>query len=262
MRVFFPRHTFLPLGLLTFFLFLFFLTQSPLQPVLESFLGGTTAHLLGVSSLFIRDVVSFSQASALVAENRELKEKVMALERSVSQSQEEARKSQRLAALEERQKTLALSGLVCRVVGRDPNPWRHLIFLNQGKKQGLALSMAVLGAQGLVGQVSDVQSDWSKVLLITDPESKIGAILERSRETGLIVGQPNGLLTLEYLSPGADVREGDKVLTGGFGKRFPEGILIGEVVGFGRREEDLLYHAWVRPAEPLSRVEEVLCISP
>ena len=126
----------------------------------------------------------------------------------------------------------------------------------------MEVSMAVLGSQGLVGQVVDVQSDWSKVLVITDPESKIGAVLERGRETGLIVGQPNGLLTLEYLSPGGDVREGDRVLTGGFGKRFPEGILIGEVVGFGRREEDLLYHAWVRPVEPFSRVEEVLCISP
>ena len=120
--MFLPRRTFFPVGLLAFFLFLFFLTQSPLQRVLESFLGGATTHLLGISSLFIRDVVSFSQTSALVAENRQLKERVMALEQSVSQLQEETRKTQRLVALEEHQKTLSLSGAVCRVVGRDPNP--------------------------------------------------------------------------------------------------------------------------------------------
>ena len=257
--MFLPRRTLLPIGLLVFSLLM---SQSPLQPLFESFAGGMTAHLLSVSTLFAKDVISLSQSSSLLAENKHLKERIMALEHSVSLLEEDKRQIERLAALEKRQHDLNLSGVICRVVGRDPSPSRHLAFLNKGRKDGIQLSMVVLGPQGLVGQIVEVQSDWSKVLLITDPDSKIGAILERSREAGLIVGQPNGLLTLEYLSPGADVRETDKVLTGGFGKRFPEGILIGEVVGFGRREEDLLYHAWVKPAEPVSRVEEVLCISP
>ncbi len=257
--MFLPRRTFFPIGLL---LFLLLLTQSPLQRFLESFLGEVTSHLLGLSTLFVREVVSLSQSSVLLAENRQLKGRVMTLEHSLSLLEEEKRQAEQLIALEKRRSDLKLSGIVCRVVGRDPSPLRHLVFLNKGRRDAMELSMAVLGPQGLVGQVVEVQSDWSKVLLITDPESKIGAILERSRETGLIVGQPNGLLTLEYLSAGADVREGDKVLTGGFGKRFPEGTLIGEVVGFGRREEDLLYHAWIKPTEPVSRIEEVLCVLP
>ena len=206
--------------------------------------------------------MALSQSSSLVSENRQLKEKVMALEQSLALLQEGQRESQRLIALERQKAESHPSGIVCRVVGRDPTQWRRLIFVDKGKRQGVEATMIAVGPHGLVGQVVEIHPGWSKVLLLTDPESKIGAILERSRESGLVVGQPNGLLTLEYLAAGADIQEGDRVLTGGFGKRFPKGILIGEVIGFGRREGDLLSYAWVRASEPVSRLEEVLCIEP
>jgi len=166
----------------------------------------------------------------------------------------------RTEAFEKHQTSSLERGIFCRIIGRDPSHWSQTILLNKGQKQGIEIDMAVLGTEGLVGRVIAVEPHWSKVLLITDPDSKVGAILERSRETGLLVGTSRGLLTLEYLSTGADVREGDRVLTAGFGEIFPKGILIGEVVGFGIREETLLMYALVKPQEKLSQLEEVLCL--
>ena len=228
---------------------------------LRTAIAGPPLFLLRANTFFLNDLLQISRASHLIEENRILKRRVAVLQKDFSLLQEKIRSSKRSEELRSFQETHSeTAGLFCSVIGKDPSHWSQTIFLDRGRQDGLERDLAVVGTKGLVGRIVEVEDKWSKALLITDSDSKVGALLDRSRESGLLIGTSRGLLTLEYLSPSADVREGDKVLTAGFGEIFPKGVLIGEVVGFGRREGGLFMYALVKPAEELSQLEEVLCV--
>ena len=247
-----------------FILFLFgTLLFGNAQAVLSfrAWLAGPSVFFLRANTFFLNDFLHFIDTGHLIEENRLLQKKVSSLEKELSLLKEKINSTQHSEILLAFQSNPPeTKGLFCRIIGRDPSHWSETIFLDKGERDGIEIDMAIIGAKGLVGRIVEVEKRWSKALLLTDSDSKVGAILERSRESGLLVGTSQGLLTLEYLSPGADVHEGDKVLTAGFGAIFPKGILIGEVVGFGKGEEDLFLYAIVKPAEQLSRLEEVLCV--
>jgi rod shape-determining protein MreC len=120
--------------------------------------------------------------------------------------------------------------------------------------------MAVMSTRGLVGRVVEAGRYSSKVLLITDPALKVGVMIRRNRQGGVMVGRPGGRCKVIYISLDSDARIGDKVITTGFGSVFPKGILIGDIESMGRDEGRLYKYAIVRPSQDLSRLEEVLCI--
>ena len=88
----------------------------------------------------------------------------------------------------------------------------------------------------------------------------MAALVERSRETGLVVGRGSGVCELIYLDQDADVQEGDRILTAGLGGTFPKGLVLGTVTRVVRDETSGSARAIVAPAAHLSRLEEVLCI--
>ena len=96
--------------------------------------------------------------------------------------------------------------------------------------------------------------------MLTDPESRVAGVVERSRETGLLVGQGNGACELLYLDPDADVKEGDRVVTAGLGGPFPKGLVLGVVTRVIKEEETGTLRAAVRPSVRLGQVEDVLCL--
>jgi len=140
-------------------------------------------------------------------------------------------------------------------------PTQHLITLDRGAKDGVALDAILLGAEGLVGRVTEVYSTTSVAMLLTDPNSRIACRLERSREVGLLIGSGEPLARLVYLDAEADVVVGDQVVTAGVGGSVPKGLPVGTVVtvvGHPHASPEV----WVRPAVKLGQVEEVLCVLP
>ena len=114
--------------------------------------------------------------------------------------------------------------------------------------------------RGLVGRVLEVGRYSSRILLITDPNSKVGTVIQRNRQGGILVGRPDGRCKMIYIALDSDVTKGDKVITAGFGSVFPKGILIGEVLSVGKEPGRLYKYAIVRPAQDMTKLEEVLCI--
>jgi rod shape-determining protein MreC len=112
----------------------------------------------------------------------------------------------------------------------------------------------------VVGKILRVFPTSSQVLLINDPASGVGAILEKSRLQGVIKGTPNGELVLEKMMSDERVEPGDQLLTSGGDQIFPKGLPIGTVkkVSPGK---DVFLHVQVKPAAQLSRLEEVLVIT-
>ena len=125
---------------------------------------------------------------------------------------------------------------------------------------GLRDNRAVLFTKGLVGRLVEVGRSSAKVLLITDPNSKVGVLIQRNRQGGILVGRPDGKCRVVYIALDSDVMQGDKVITAGFGSVFPKDIMVGEVVKVGKEPGRLYKYALIKTAEDLSRLEEVLCI--
>jgi rod shape-determining protein MreC len=153
-------------------------------------------------------------------------------------------------------------GLIASIIGRSLLPTQQTVLLNRGAADGLAMGSVIVDAEGVIGRVLDVQRATALVLLLTDPDSRLAGLIERSRETGLLVGQGHGRCEFIYLDAEADVAAGDRLVTAGLGGSFPKGLLLGTVQRVLRDETLGTTTAVVRPAARLSRLEQVLCLPP
>lgn len=148
------------------------------------------------------------------------------------------------------------------VIGTDPDPYLRNITINVGAQQGVAVGMPVVsGGAGLVGRIAEVGPRTAKVKLLTDPDSSVAVLLQASRVTGLIVGQPDGTLRMEYIPQEEDIGDDEIVLTSGLGGFLPKGLVVGQVTEVLQEDYELFQAAIVRPALDFSRLELVLVIT-
>ncbi len=148
------------------------------------------------------------------------------------------------------------------VVGQEPNPYLRYVIINAGQAEGVTVGMPVItGGAVLVGRVAETGLHTSKVQLITDPGSSVAAILQQSRATGLLVGQPDGSLRMVYIPQEDSVQVGDVVLTSGLGGTLPRGLVLGQVVEVVKQDFALFQEAVINPAVDYRRVELTLVIT-
>ena len=148
------------------------------------------------------------------------------------------------------------------VVGVEPNPYLRYVTVNVGSLQGVEVGMPVVSSgAGLVGRISQVGPRTSEVQLLTDTDSAVAALLQTSRVTGLVVGQPDSTLQMEYIPQEEQIDVGDIVLTSGLGGVLPKGLVIGQVTEVLQMDYALFQSAAVRPAIDFSRLELVLVIT-
>ncbi len=148
------------------------------------------------------------------------------------------------------------------VVGQEPNPYLRYITINVGQADGVAVGMPVVtGGAVLVGRVVETGLHTSKVRLVTDTGHSVAAILQQSRATGLLVGQPDGSLRLIYIPQEDTVQVGDVVLTSGLGGAFPRGLVLGQVTQVVKQDFALFQEAIVNPAVDYRRVELTLVVT-
>lgn len=196
----------------------------------------------------------------LKKKENDLKIQIIALNKKIIELNELSYQNRNLRALLNFKSNFAASSIASEIIAKDPSNWTSLIIIDKGYNEGIRRDMCVTSIYGLVGRVYDVSTHTSKVLLITDPDSRLGAFVERSREGGLLVGVNENLCRLIYLENDADVKKGDFVFTSGLTGIFPKGIFIGEVTNVGRDLNNLYKYADIAPYSRPSRIEEVLCI--
>ena len=208
----------------------------------------------------VRAVLTLPRLPALREEHEQLRAELLERQREVAQLREALRhatEAQRLLAAGS-----AAQGLVASVIDRSRIPTQHTLLVDRGSRDGLVLDSAVVNADGAVGRVVELFPTSALVLLLTDAESRIAAVVERTRETGLLVGRSRGQCELIYLEVQADVQPGDRVVTAGLGGSFSKGLFLGIVDRVSRDEQRGTAWASVRPAANLGRLEEVLCLPP
>ncbi|MSN24420.1 MAG: rod shape-determining protein MreC [Geobacter sp.] len=193
-------------------------------------------------------------------ENLQLRENIRVLNERVREGDEAKLANQRLSRLLDMKKTIKLPTLAAEVVGEDVTPWFRTFILNRGSSSGVREGMAVIAADGIVGQIVKVAASNSRVVLLTDHASGIAATIQRSRARGVVKGKSEMLCTLEFTTREEDVKVGDSVISSGIGGVFQKGLPIGEVTMVKRGEYGIFQTVTIRPAVNLAHLEDVLIV--
>ncbi len=147
-----------------------------------------------------------------------------------------------------------------RVILRSLLSWNSIILIDKGTRQGVRPNMLVLSESSLIGKVVEAGPFVSKVLLITDPKSRIGVLIQRTRQGGLLFGTSSGECHMKYVSVDTEINAGDKIETAGFGGFFPKGIPVGIVERAWKEPGQIYQVVAVKPLMDLNRLEEVIAI--
>ncbi len=169
--------------------------------------------------------------------------------------------AERLEGLLGLRSTYSLESTAARIVGGSSDAWSHTVTIDKGTVDGLEVGMAVCNSGGAIGQIVEVSATSSTVRLLTDETSGISAMVQRSRAQGILQGQPDGSLQLNYITADSDVSVGDIVITSGLGGVFPKGLPLGTVTSVNRASNATYYTVTVRAQSLAENNEEVLVIT-
>lgn len=170
---------------------------------------------------------------------------------------ENARLRGLLASAERGRLDVQLAG----ILDIDLDPTRQRVMLAAGSRDGVRASQVVIDAGGLMGQVIATTPNTATVLLITDPDHAVPAVVARSGVRLVVYGSGRSdVLHAADVPLSADVRAGDVLLTSGLGGRFPAGFAIGTLGALAPDDSRAFLQAEVVPAAQLDRGRDVLLL--
>ncbi|MDA8137454.1 MAG: rod shape-determining protein MreC [Desulfobacteraceae bacterium] len=182
---------------------------------------------------------------------------IPALEHSYEELRQANDRLRKLLSLSE---NLAKPSIAAQVVGKDPSPWFQTVLVDKGREDGVEIGHPVIHPLGIVGIVVEVTGHYAKVMLITDPNSAVDALVQKSRARGIIKGGTSGYCVLNYVMRKYDINVGDTIISSGMDGVFPKGMPIGQVAGVEKREAGIFQEVTVAPYVDFERLEEVLIV--
>jgi rod shape-determining protein MreC len=195
-------------------------------------------------------------------ENQQLKQQVSDLELLLQQQQALARRGAELEQLLQLQQSTSLRTMAANVIAADSTGGFQFVTIDRGSSDGLHQNMAIISARGVVGRIVDQPPsiNAAKVQLLIDRTAGAGAIVERSKAGGVVVGQEGDPpLRMDFVSNLADVKVGDRVVSSGLDGIYPRGFAIGvvEKVSNGAK---LYKDITIRPVVDFSALQSVLVV--
>ena len=171
-----------------------------------------------------------------------------------------------------------------RIIAKDSGNWYHSFVIDKGYDDGLSINMNVMAGSGLVGRITDVGPNWSKVIAIIDDNSNVSGMVLSTSDNLIVCGDlelyADGLIRFEKLVDNADrvvegdkisfsklvdsqdaVVEGDKVVTSDISDKYLPGILIGYISSISMDANNLTKSGLITPAVDFEHLEEVLVIT-
>lgn len=213
-----------------------------------------SAPFNAIGNIFGNLTASRATLDELEAENAELTARVAELA-------EYQATSERLEQLLDLQSTYNLQSTAARIIGQSSDAWSDTVTIDKGSLDGISENMPVTNSTGVIGQVIEVAPNASTVRLLTDEGSGVSAMIQDTRAQGMVQGQPDGTLRMDYVSVDADVKEGDIIITSGIGGVYPKGLPIGTVASVTKNSNDVYYTIIVSSASRTESNEEVLVIT-
>lgn len=194
------------------------------------------------------------------AENEALRRELQDLRVRLQEERALAQRTEGLRQLLELRDRAGLETSAAEVIAGAASPEFRTMTIDKGSTDGLAVDMAVISPAGVVGRVILASYRASKVQLLIDRNAAAGALIERTRVQGVVVGYGDGALRMDYVRGTADVKPGDLVVTSGIDGIYPKGFVIGTVADIEDRGPGSFPVIMVRPAVDFTRLEEVLVV--
>ena len=201
----------------------------------------------------------WQSSTQLELEDRLTNARILELEQTIEELQQQNSQFRQLLT----EKNPDSADLAAPVIGRAVDSWWNQITLGKGSKDGIEPGYVVMGIGGLVGRVVSVTPNTSRVLLIVDSQSRVGAVVARSRNLGYLRGSSSQIATMQFFSKVIDVKIGDTITTSPIGNLYPQGLTIGKVIAVDTTSKaapeatvkitapiDLLEWTIIRPFKP------------
>ena len=222
----------------------FFAALAVVLLVVDSRLGALAALRQGVGTMLYplqrallvpRDALSLGReyltgVDRLRAENAEMHRLEIANSRALLQAEQVGAENQRLRELLGARERAAIPSVIAEVLYDTRDPYSRRLVLDKGLQHGLLAGQPVIGARGVIGQITRVLPLSSEVTLLTDRNATLPVELQRTGQRAIAFGGGNdGLLDLRFLAASSDIKAGDSVVTSGLDGVYPPGLPVGKV---------------------------------
>lgn len=214
------------------------------SPALEAI-----ARPVAVANRAIADLKEFASLREENARLREENSRLLAWQTAARRLENENDRLRELARFREGPEA---SFITARIVGDSVSAYVRGALLNVGSNAGVTTGQGVVTGEGLAGRVAEVGDNSARVLFVTDVNSRLPVLVERTRERAILAGDNSAQMRLLLLQGVQGVQRGDRIITSGDGGSFPVGIPVGEVVQAGAEGS-----VRVRPFADFSRLEFV-----
>jgi rod shape-determining protein MreC len=216
---------------------------------------GVSSALSGVRSIWT-GYVGLRHAKV---ENDQLKRQLADAEVAIQEQRALADQARGLEQLLDLRQRSNLQTTAAEIIGASATPDFRTVTIDKGRHDGVQSDMAVIAPLGVVGRIVVPGPRSAKVQLLIDHNAAAGAIVERSRAQGVVVGGGDNVLRMEYVSEVFDVNTGDEVVTSGIDGIYPKGFAIGRVESV-EKSGGAYKRITIRPAVNFSELEQVLVV--
>ena len=231
-------------------------------PVLEALTFGVFAEVQrtttsGIGS--VRDVwQNYFALQQTRQENQQLRTEVAQLRVGLQQERGLAEQSRMLQKLLDMKMETPLKTTAAYVIAGAASPDFRTATIDKGSSDGLKPDMAVISPAGVVGRIILPTSRAAKIQLLIDRDAAAGAVTERGRAQGVVVGTGTSL-RFDHVPGTADLKVGDRVVTSGIEGIYPKGFEIGQIESIERRAGEFSAII-IRPTVEFSSIEAVLVV--
>lgn len=208
----------------------------------------------------------FGDVTALNEQNKELTNKIARLEENLERSNAykiENERLRNLLNLKDTYKDFEL--MAANVIGRDSSRWFLSLTLDKGSKDGIKMTDTVITNDGLVGHITDLGPDWSRVTSILDSQSTVSVVVERTEDIAMVDGDidlsESGLCKMTYIPKDSTLTIGDNIKTSGLGGVYPKGLNVGKIEEIHSDNQGVSQYAVVSPSVNFDKIYEVMIIT-
>jgi rod shape-determining protein MreC len=195
----------------------------------------------------------------LKVQNEALQRDLAVAQVAVQEQRALADRAGSLARLLDMREHLVLKTVAAEIIGAAATPDFRTLTIDKGTREGLKPDMAIIAPGGIVGRLVVPSLRSAKVQLLVDRNAAAGAIVERTRAQGVVVGAGDDRLRMEYVSEVFDIIAGDVVVTSGIDGIYPKGFIIGRVESV-EKSGSAYKRITIKPAVDFSALEDVLVV--
>ena len=237
------------------------LKSDPIGPVLLWLLRPLQIAAHSITSWIREMQESHVTVAGYTAENERLRKRIVELEMERNRFFEAEATNQQLRQLLDFRSQLPSASITASIIANSASAWFQSCSIDKGSADGVRKGMSVVTPLGVVGRVVDVAARSAKVLLLTDANSGIDVMVQRTRARGIVSGSLENGTVLKYVKRTEDIQVGDRLITSGLDGVFLKGLLVGTVSKVRKQNLGLFQTIEVMPAISPARVEIVLVVN-